>query len=82
MVIILNYVLLGILIYIVAIPVLEELATVIVQGLEVIKGLLIIRLNKLQEQAEKPSDTKTHVIGFTIPDDEEDYEEEIEEDDY
>ena len=42
MVIILNYVLLGILLYVVVIPIAEELSTVIVQGLEIIKGKLLV----------------------------------------
>ncbi len=42
MVIILNYVLLGILIYAIGIPVLDELSTIIVQGLEVLKGKLLL----------------------------------------
>ena len=45
-----------------------------------VKGWLIVRLNKLQEKVEKPKETKVHAIGFSIPSDE-DYEEELEEDD-
>jgi len=41
-VIILNYVLLGILIYAIGIPVLDELSTIIVQGLEIIKGKFLL----------------------------------------
>ena len=73
--------LLGILIYAVGIPILEELATVIVQGLEVIKGWFVIVLTRLQDEVknsqEKSSQTRT--IGFTIPTEDEDYEEENDE---
>ena len=75
--------LLGILIYVVGIPILEELATVIVQGLEVVKGWFVIVLTKLQNEVknsqEKSSQTRT--IGFAIPIEDEDYEEENDEDD-
>lgn len=73
--------LLGILIYAVGIPILEELATVIVQGLEVIKGWFVIVLTRLQDEVknsqEKSSQTQT--IGFAIPIEDEDYEEENDE---
>ena len=73
--------LLGILIYVVGIPILEELATVIVQGLEVIKGWLVIVLTRLQDEVknsqEKSSLTRT--IGFAIPTEDEGYEEENDE---
>lgn len=73
--------LLGILIYAVGIPILEELATVIVQGLEVIKGWFVIVLTRLQDEVknsqEKSSQTQT--IGFAIPTEDEDYEEENDE---
>jgi hypothetical protein len=44
---ILNYVLLGIIIYLLLIPIIEELATVIIQGLEVIKGYFVLLLTKV-----------------------------------
>ena len=47
MVIILNYVLLGIVLYVFAIPILEELSTIIVQWLEIIKGKLVIKVTEL-----------------------------------
>ncbi len=47
MISILNYVLLGIFIYLLVIPIIEELATVIIQGLEVIKGAFVLLLTKL-----------------------------------
>ena len=82
MVTILKDVLLGILLYVAVIPILEELATVIVQGLEVVKGWLIVILGSLQEKADRQKEKlKTHAIGFSIPDDEEEYEEENDEDD-
>ena len=81
MVIILNYVLFGIVLYVFAIPLLEELTTVIVQWLEVIKGKLILQLKKLSNETDEltPSGTTTNVIGFQLPE-EIDYEEEFEED--
>lgn len=79
MVAILKYVLLGIFLYVAVIPILEELATVIVQGLEVVKGKFVIMVANLQEKVEKRNETKTHAIGFAIPaDDEEDDEEDFE----
>ncbi len=81
MVIILNYVLFGIVLYVFAIPLLEELTTVIVQWLEVIKGKLILQLKKLSNETDEltSSGTTTNVIGFQLPE-EIDYEEEFEED--
>ena len=74
--------LLGILFYILIIPIVEELATVIVQGLEVIKGFFLVTLNGLQNQIKKANaddkeETHTRVIGFAIPDDEEEEDEEL-----
>lgn len=59
MVIILNYVLLGILLYVVVIPIVEELATVVVQGLEIIKGKLLVIATKLQNDITDIADTNT-----------------------
>ena len=47
MISILNYVLLGIIVYLLVIPIIEELATVIIQGLEVIKGCFVFLLTKV-----------------------------------
>lgn len=49
MVAILNYVLLGIILYIVIIPIMEELTTVIVQELEVLKGSFVVKIATLQD---------------------------------
>lgn len=68
-------------IYVAIIPIVEELATVIVQGLEVIKGKFVLKVAELQEKVEKPEKTKTRVIGFSLQDDEEEDEEEYVEDD-
>lgn len=48
MVTILKYVLLGFLLYILVIPVLEQLAVLICQGLEVLKGILIYKQTLIQ----------------------------------
>ena len=73
--------LLGILFYILIIPIVEELATVIVQGLEVIKGFFLVMLNGLQKKIEKSSEEEdkpsVRAIGFAIPDDEEEEDEEL-----
>lgn len=74
--------LLGILIYVVGIPILEELATVIVQGLEVVKGWFVIVLTRLQDEvknSQEKSSSHTRTIGFAIPTEDEDYEEENDE---
>ena len=87
MVIILNYVLLGMLIYAIGIPVLDELSTIIVQGLEIIKGKFLLaatdvqnKINKTSKTEEEEEKTYSNVIGFQIPS-EQDYEEDYEEDD-
>lgn len=75
--------LLGIFIYVAGIPIVEELATVIIQGLEIIRGKFILIITNLQSQQAQLEDKNTeisniHAIGFAIPtiddDDEEDYE--------
>ena len=62
----------------------EELTTVIVQELEVLKGSFVVKIATLQDQAEelanKKIKTNSHAIGFSIPSDD-DYEEEDDEDD-
>lgn len=85
MVIILLYVLLGMIIYAAGFPILEEIVTTMTQGIEVIKGSLILKAAKIQKEVDEitsstiPEEkTQTHVIGFQIPSD--DYEEEYEED--
>ena len=72
------------LIYVAIIPIVEELATVIVQALEVVKGKLILKIAEFQTKAEKLKEQKsssTRAIGFSLPDSEEEYEEDYEEDD-
>ena len=75
--------LLGILIYAVGIPILEELTTVIVQGLEVVKGWFVIVLTRLQDEVKNSQEKSSHTqtIGFAIPTEDEDYEEENDEND-
>ena len=65
MVIILLYVLLGMIIYSAAIPILDSLVSTIVQGLEVVKGLLCLKVAELQKKVDATSS-------------EEEYEEEYE----
>ena len=84
-VIILNYVLLGILLYVVAIPIVEELSTVLVQGLEIIKGKLLVIATNIQNELNDTTTTdktesSTSVIGFQVPSTQY-YEEDYEEDD-
>lgn len=78
--------LLGIVIYILILPVLEELATVVVQSLEILKGKAMLKSQEIQNKllelaAEAPAEetpTNTSVIGFQIPEeieDEEDWDE-------
>lgn len=85
MVIILLYVLLGMIIYAAGFPILEEIVTTMTQGIEVIKGSLILKAAKIQKEVDEITSStipeekaQTHVIGFQIPSD--DYEEEYEED--
>ena len=76
--------LLGIVTYILILPVLEELAAVVVQSLEIIKGKAMLKSqeiqNKLLELAAKETTegtpTNTSVIGFSVPEEIEIYEDE------
>lgn len=74
------------LIYAIGIPILDELSTIIVQGLEIIKGKFLLAAtdvqNKINETSKTEEEEKTYsnVIGFQIPS-EQDYEEDYEEDD-
>lgn len=89
MVAILLYILLGIVIYVIGIPLLESLASIICQQLEIIKGkqakkIVIIQndLDDLEKKNKTPSgDEETKVIGFTIPPEENEYYEEEDDDD-
>lgn len=79
--------LLGIVIYILILPVLEELATVVVQSLEILKGKAMLKSQEIQNKllelaAETPTEehtTNTSVIGFQVPEEIE-YEEDWDED--
>ena len=53
MVIILLYVLLGIIIYAACLPLLEELVVTLTQGIEVIKGKLILKAAKIQKEVDE-----------------------------
>ena len=68
MVIILKYVLLGMLIYVFIIPIVEELVTIVVQSLEVLKGKSLLEVTKIQNEISKLSENKektsVHAIGF------------------
>lgn len=83
---ILYYVLLGIVIYILVLPVLEELATVIVQALEILKGKAMVIAQRVQNELLELSSTNkeeeekqiTHVIGFQLPEEPEEYEDDEE----
>lgn len=76
--------LLGIVTYILILPVLEELATVVVQALEIIKGKAMLKSQEIQNKllelaAEAPTEetpTNTSVIGFQVPEEIEVYEDE------
>ena len=84
MVIILIYVLFGMILYCFILPVIEQLATVVVQWLENIKGDLMLKAtdiqNKITEETLSAEPTATNVIGFQIPN-EQYYDEEDDEDD-
>lgn len=71
---------LGITFYIVIIPIMEAISALIVQAIEVLKGYLVIILTKQQKTIKsKDEETiNTHAIGFTLPE----IEEEEEDDDY
>ena len=77
--------LLGIVTYILILPVLEELATVVVQSLEIVKGKAMLKSQEIQNKllelaAEAPTTeetpTNTSVIGFQVPEEVEVYEDE------
>lgn len=81
------YFILGILFIEVAIPVIESLVSLILTWIKVAQGkasLAITKLSadiqKVQKENELSDDITTHrVIGFTLPDSTEDYEEEEDE---
>ena len=50
MVIIFKYIFLGIVLYILILPMLEELAGVIAQSLEILKGLAMLKATKIQNE--------------------------------
>ena len=80
------YFILGILFIEVGIPVVESFVSLILSWIEVAKGkasLIIAKLSadiqKIQKENALSDDTTVHrVIGFTLPDSTEDYEEEEE----
>lgn len=66
----------------------EELATIITQSLEILKGKAMLQAQKIQKEindlakeSETPEPQMTHVIGFQLPEEEEYYEEDFDEDD-
>ena len=67
---------------------LEELAGVIAQSLEILKGLAMLKATKIQNELtelaqanEEEPQQATQVIGFQLPEVEEYYEEDYDEDD-
>ena len=80
------YFILGILFVEVAAPVIESLVSLILTWIEVAKGKASLAITKLsadiqkiqKENALSDDTTVHHVIGFTLPDSAEDYEEEEE----
>lgn len=66
----------------------EELATIITQSLEIVKGKAMYYAQKVQKdindlakESEPQERQMTHVIGFQMPVEEECYEEDYDEDD-
>lgn len=84
-----KYIFLGIIIYVIVLPLLEQIASVLTQYLENLKGLAMIKAQEIQnriyelgkETPEETEQTHTQVIGFQLPEEEEYYEEEEVEDD-
>ena len=80
------YFILGILFIEVATPVIESLVSLILTWIEVAEGKASLAITKLsadiqkiqKENALSDDTTVHHVIGFTLPDSAEDYEEEEE----
>lgn len=80
------YFILGILFVEVATPVIESLVSLILTWIEVAEGKASLAITKLsadiqkiqKENALSDDTTVHHVIGFTLPDSAEDYEEEEE----
>ena len=83
------YFILGILFVEVATPVIESLVSLILTWIEVAEGKASLAITKLsadiqkiqKENALSDDTTVHHVIGFTLPDSAEDYEEEAEDED-
>lgn len=79
--IILLYFLLGVLTYSFVIPIVEQIVSVLLTSLELVKGKLTLKITEVNCQIKKAqeseSESKTHAIGFCAPF----YEEEDEEED-
>ena len=79
------YFILGILFIEIGVPIVEAVVTLILTWIEAAKGSASLKIAqisadvaKIQEKLEK-DDTSKHIIGFTMPEVEEIYEEEEEE---
>ena len=64
--------------YIVLLPILEALVTILVTALEVPKGILSVKIAKLNEELSNIGEPEhqTFAIGFQAPNDDDYYEEE------
>lgn len=72
------YFVLGILFVEIILPILEQLSAVLVSWLEVTKGKATVHITRMNDEIQKMGlpETSTHVIGFHIPQDEEEEDDE------
>lgn len=72
------YFVLGILFVEIILPILEQLSAVLVSWLEVVKGKATVHITCMNDEIQKMGlpETSTHVIGFHIPQDEEEEDDE------
>lgn len=70
------YFVLGILFVEIILPILEQLSAVLVSWLEVVKGKATVHITRMNDEIQKMGlpETSTHVIGFRIPQDDEEEE--------
>jgi hypothetical protein len=81
------YFILGVIFVLLVSPIIESLCTLILTGMEVIKGVWTLKIQKINAQIRKvnleyPDEPPHHQIGFVIPSSSEEEEYEDDDDDY
>lgn len=75
----LKYFILGIICVSFISPILESICTIVLSGLEIVKGIFTLKITKINAQIRKssldyPDEPPHHQIGFVINNEEEEYE--------